>query len=223
MTSRRKTTPGSETKRVIPAGLAPPRLEAAPVTHAYLDGHLFRPAALTLRDGTEVMVRAITPDDEPRMIAFHKTLSDESVHFRYFGMPSLGFRTGHERLARLCSTDLAREIALVADRRRHDGEHEILGVGRLIKTPGLNEAEFAILVPDRWQGDGLGTALLQALVAIARKARVRIFGHVLPENTAMLHVSREVGFALHFHPDESEWEAELDLRPEQVKRSRPAP
>ena len=152
------------------------------------------------------------------MIAFHKTLSDESVHFRYFGMPSLGFRTGHERLARLCSTDLAREIALVADRKRHDEEHEILGVGRLIKTPNLNEAEFAILVPDRWQGDGLGTALLKALVAIARKARVRIFGHILPANTAMLHVSREVGFELKFLPAEDEWEVKLDLRSEQTAR-----
>lgn len=93
----------------------------------------------------------------------------------------------------------------------HDGEHEILGVGRLIKTPGLDEAEFAILVPDRWQGDGLGTALLKALVAIAKKARVRIFGHILPENAAMLHVSREVGFSLHVKPDEGEWEAELEL------------
>ena len=93
----------------------------------------------------------------------------------------------------------------------------------MIKTPGLDEAEFAILVPDRWQGDGLGTALLKALVAIARKARVRIFGHVLPDNAAMLHVSREVGFALHFNPAEGEWEAELDLRPEQIARGSHAP
>ncbi|MEA3188878.1 MAG: acetyltransferase [Chthoniobacter sp.] len=218
MKPRRKTSSGSEAKTVTPAAVKPHRLDAVPVTRAYLDGHLFRPAALTLRDGTHVTVRAITPEDEPRMVAFHKTLSDESVHFRYFGMPSLGFRTGHERLARLCSTDLAREIALVADRLKHEGEHEILGVGRLIKTPDLNEAEFAILVPDRWQGDGLGTALLKALVAIARKAMVRIFGHILPANTAMLHISRDVGFALRFNPDEGEWEAELDLRPKEIKR-----
>jgi acetyltransferase len=223
MTSRRKTTPSSETKSVIPAGLEPHRLDAVPVTHAYLDGHLFRPAALTLRDGTQVTVRAITPQDEPRMIAFHKTLSDESVHFRYFGMPSLAFHTGHERLARLCSTDLAREIALVADRKRDDGEREILGVGRLIKTPGLDEAEFAILVPDRWQGDGLGTALLKALVAIARNAKVRIFGHILPANAAMLHVSRDVGFELRFNSGEDDWEAELDLRPRQTKLGSHAP
>jgi acetyltransferase len=215
MKAHRKTAPDSESTHVIPAASESSRLDAVTATPAYLDGQLFLPAALTLRDGTQVTVRAITPEDEPRMIAFHKTLSDRSVHFRYFGMPSLGFRTGHERLAARCSTDLAREIALVADRKMRDKEHEILGVGRLIKTPGLNEAEFAILISDRWQGDGLGTALLKALVAIARKARVRIFGHILPDNTAMLHVSRDVGFTLRFDAAECEWEADLDLRTKQ--------
>lgn len=215
MKARRKTAPDGASKQVIPAASKSHRLDAVTATPADLGGQLFLPAALTLRDGTQVTVRAIAPEDEPRMIAFHKTLSDRSVHFRYFGMPSLDFRTGHERLAARCSTDLSREIALVADRKVPDGKHEILGVGRLIKTPGLKEAEFAILVPDRWQGDGLGTALLKALVAIARKARVRLFGHILPDNAAMLHVSREAGFQLRFDPAEDEWEAERDLRTKQ--------
>jgi acetyltransferase len=176
----------------------------------------FRPKRLTLRDGTHVTIRSITPEDEPRMVAFHQTLSNQSVHFRYFGMLSLGLRTGHERLAALCSTDLAREIALVADLKRSDGEHEILGVGRLIRTPGLDEAEFAIVVTDRKQGDGLGTVLLKSLVAVGRKARVRVFAHILSDNAAMLHVGRNVGFELHVRPAEGEWEAELDLRPEKV-------
>lgn len=131
--------------------------------------------------------------------------------------------TGHERLAALCSTDLSREIALVADRKGSDGEHEILGVGRLIKTPDLDEAEFAILVTDRRQGNGLGTALLKSLVVIGRKANVRIVGHVLSDNAAMLHVSRNVGFELHLRPAEGEWVAELDLRPEQIARGSDAP
>ena len=170
-----------------------------------------------------VTIRCITPEDEPRMIAFHQSLSDQSVHSRYFGMPSLGFRTGHERLAALCSTDLAREIALVAEHKNKDGEHEILGVARLIKTPELDEAEFAILLTDRLQGDGLGTALLKSLAAIGRKAGIRIVGHVLPDNAAMLHVSRNVGFELKFLPAEGEWKVELDLRPEQTARCSHSP
>ena len=210
-------------RRKTSAALKPPRLDPAPAPAAYLDGHRVRPTERALRDGTRVAIRLITPEDEARMVAFHATLSDESVHARYFGMRSLAFRTEHERLARLCGTDLAREVALVVDRENAGGEHEILGVGRLIRTPGRNEAEFAVLVGDRWQGEGLGAGLLSALVRIARDARVRIFGHVLPGNAAMLHVIRAAGFELRLHAAEGEWVAELDFRPGRTTRIIPAP
>ena len=43
--------------------------------------------------------------------------------------------------------------------------------------------------------------------AIARNVRVSI----LPDNSAMLQVSREVGFALEFDEAEGEWKAELNI------------
>ncbi len=157
------------------------------------------------------------------MIAFHRTLSEESVHFRYFGMLSLGFRTGHERLVALCTTDPAHEIALVADQTKSDRVSEILGVGRLIKLPDLEDAEFAILVTDGRQGTGLGTALLKSLIAIGKEAKVRIIGHILSDNAAMLHVSRKLGFELHLLPREGEWLAELNLRAEPKARGSNTP
>jgi acetyltransferase len=171
----------------------------------------FTPAELTLRDGTAIHIRSITPEDESRMIEFHQALSDDSVHFRYFGMLSLGFRTEHKRLAAICSTDPACEIALVAEHQKDNGEREILGVGRLMNTPGLDEAEFAMLVADQWQGRGLGKALLKALIAVGRNAKVRIFCHVLPGNAAMLNICRQFDFELLLDPDAGEWLGELDL------------
>ena len=79
-----------------------------------------------LRDGTAVTIRPIRPEDEPLMIEFHRTLSEESVHFRYFSMFQLESRIAHERLRRICFLDPDREIALVVE-RRHRGEREILG------------------------------------------------------------------------------------------------
>ena len=58
--------------------------------------------AWKLRDGTPVTIRPIRPEDEPLMVAFHKTLSEESVHFRYFGSVKLEQRVAHERLTRIC-------------------------------------------------------------------------------------------------------------------------
>ena len=163
-------------------------------------------------DNHTVTIRPIRPEDEPLMIEFHKTLSDRSVHFRYFGGVSLEKRILHERLRRVCFIDYDREVALVADLRERDGSHKILGVGRLTKEHGLDEAEFAILVRDAWQGKGLGSDLLRMLVQVGRKENVqRIVGHIMAENVMMKGVSEEVGFCLHFNEAQKEWFAEIDL------------
>jgi acetyltransferase len=97
-------------------------------------------------------IRSIRPEDEPLLIEFHKTLSDYSVHFRYFGTASLRQRTMHERLRRHCVLDLAREFALVADYTQSNGSN--LG-SRVCSGAGCDEAEFALLISDQCRG-GLG-------------------------------------------------------------------
>ncbi len=160
----------------------------------------------------EVTIRPIRPEDEPLMVEFHRTLSDRSVHFRYLGSLSLQERTLHQRLRRVCFIDYDREMALVADLKKGDGTHQILGVGRLIKEHGTNEAEFAVLISDPWQGKGLGTELLKLLVQIGRKERLhRIVGHIASDNITMKRVSEEVGFDLHVDHAEEEWRAEILL------------
>jgi acetyltransferase len=162
--------------------------------------------------GVEVTIRPIRPEDEPLMVKFHKTLSDRSVHLRYFGLVSLETRIMHQRLRRVCFIDYDREIALVADLKNPDGTHQILGVGRLIKEHGTDEAEFAVLISDPWQGKGLGSELLKLLVQIGRKEGLHLItGHIAPENTTMKTVSEQVGFSLYFDRQADEWLAEINL------------
>lgn len=170
-------------------------------------------ARCRLRDNTIAILRPIRPEDEPLMIEFHKTLSEQSVRFRYFSLLKLETRIAHERLTRICFNDYDREIALVIDYKNpQTARHEILGVGRLSKLHGLDEAEWAIMISDQWQGHGLGTKLLRLLVEIGRKEKLsRIFAHILPDNSVMQHVSKKVGFKLHFDSKEDEWKAELAL------------
>jgi acetyltransferase len=151
-----------------------------------------------LRDGIHVTIRPIRPEDEPLMVDFHVTLSERSVYNRYFTFLKLGERTRHERLTRTCFNDYDREIALVADHKDPMTEqHEILGVARLTKLHGVNEAEFAIIVSDRWQNRGLGSELLRQLIRIAREEKLdRISGPILAENAGMQRVCREIGFRL---------------------------
>jgi acetyltransferase len=183
-----------------------PRLGIRPYPSQYV-------ARCRLRDNTVAILRPIRPEDEPLMIEFHKTLSEQSVRFRYFSLLRLETRIAHERLTRICFNDYDREIALVIDYKNpQTARHEILGVGRLSKMHGLDEAEWAIIISDQWQGHGLGTKLLRLLVEIGRKEKLsRIFAHILPDNSVMQHVSKKVGFKLHFDSKEDEWKAELAL------------
>jgi acetyltransferase len=127
------------------------------------------------------------------MVKFHQRLSEESVRLRYFGSVSVENRTEHERLVRSCFNDYDREIALVAERNK-----EIIGVARLIKGRGNEEAEFAIVISDAWQGMGIGTELLNRLVEVGRAEKIRrITGSILAENKTMIEVSRNIGFQLH--------------------------
>jgi acetyltransferase len=118
----------------------------------------------------------------------------------------------HERLRRVCFIDYDREIALVADLKNPDATHQILGVGRLIKEHGTNEAEFAVLISDPWQGKGFGSELLKLLVQVGCKEGLRkIIGHISPENATMKTVSEQVGFKLSFNREADEWFAEINL------------
>jgi acetyltransferase len=154
----------------------------------------------TTRGGEEVTIRPIRPEDEPLLVQFHQNLSERSVYYRYFHMMTLHQRTSHERLVRMCFIDYAREMALVVERRNPEtGQLEIMAVGRLSRTPGTDEpeAEFALLVNDRYQRLGLGSELLRRLIEIGRDEGLRrITAEILPENTGMQRVAKQHGFAL---------------------------
>ena len=160
-------------------------------------------SAFTMKDGGEVTLRPIRPEDEPLMRKFHETLSDRSVYMRYFSSMSLRTRVAHERLARICLVDYDRQIALVADRfDPASGEHSILGVGRLIKLRGKNEAELAILVSDAWQKQGLGKELLARCVRVAREEKLSpVSAEMLRENLAVQKMFQKAGFGLGFLAD----------------------
>lgn len=165
------------------------------------------------KNGQQVMIRPIRPEDEPFLVKFHTTLSEESVYYRYFSQLKLDQRIAHERLTRMCFNDYDREIALVVEHKDpKTKEVELLGVGRLSKARGLNEAEYALLISDRWQKHGLGTELLKRLVQIGREQKLdRICANILAENHAMQHVSKKVGFKLQRDEDNHDFRANIEL------------
>ncbi len=168
-----------------------PRLAIQPYPNRYV-------THWKLKDGTPVTIRPIRPEDEPLIVEFHQTLSDRSIYFRYFTPFKLEQRVAHERLSRVCFIDYDREMTLVIEHHNaKSGRAEIVGVGRLSRLHDMNEAEFALLVSDQWQGRGIGRHLLNRLVEIGRDLKLeRITASILPENREMRQVARQAGFTV---------------------------
>ena len=147
----------------------------------------------TIKSGTEITLRPIRPEDEPKLVRFHDRLSEHSVYMRYASLMKQEQRVAHERLSRICFIDYDREMALVAEMP----EEDLVGVGRLTKQPGRNEAEFAMLVVDDLQGEGIGTELLRRLVRVGQDEQLdRITADILRRNRAMQRVCEKLGFEI---------------------------
>ncbi len=152
----------------------------------------------TTEGGIEVNIRPVRPEDEPLIVRFHEGLSEHSVYMRYFHALKLSQRVAHERLTRICHIDYAREMVLVVVRL--EPEREIVGIARLSKVYGGDEAEFAILIKDDYQGQGLGRELLKRLLEVAKDEPDigRVVAYMLPENLGMRRISEQLEFDLKF-------------------------
>jgi acetyltransferase len=170
-------------------------------------------APWTMKNGATVTIRPIRPEDEPLMVKFHEGLSDHSVYLRYFRPMHLSERVRHERLTRICFIDYDREMALVAAHRDPaTGVTEIAAVGRLIKLHGTNEAEWAVVVSDRFQRQRLGEELVRRLAQVGRDEKLlRITAAILPSNFAMQRVCERLNFRLNYDVDERLVRAEFIL------------
>ncbi len=167
----------------------------------------------TMKDGTTVTIRPIRPEDEPLMVQFHETISERSVYLRYFHLMNLEQRTTHERLTRICFIDYDREMALVAVVRDPEtGESRILGVGRMTKIHGSEEAEVAVLVSDRCHGKGLGKELLSRLLIVGADEKLKkLTADILPDNRDVMRICEKLGFTLKHSLDDEVVRAEFKL------------
>jgi acetyltransferase len=164
-----------------------------------------------IKDGREVLIRPIRPEDEPAVARFHEMLSEESVYLRYFHMENLSARIAHQRLLRKCFIDYDREMALVVELENQHGR-EILAIGRLTRERDTRDAEIAIIVSDHMQQMGIGTILVERLIEVARKEKFqRLLAHVLVQNAGMLALAKRFRFSTDASSESEEILATLAL------------
>ncbi len=151
-----------------------------------------------LKDGTEVTIRPIRPEDEALELEFVRGLSAETSRFRFFQVIK---DLQHDALVRFCNIDYDREMALIAEIQEGDKKTEA-GVARLILDPSNAHGEIAAVVADAHQGKGLGTKLVDMLIGFAREKGVEsIYGIIMPDNLTMIRFCEKLGFTIRRIPD----------------------
>jgi acyl-CoA synthetase (NDP forming)/RimJ/RimL family protein N-acetyltransferase len=147
-----------------------------------------RAADVLLSDGVTVHLRPIEPEDAEQIVAMHARFSERTRYLRYFSpYPRIPERDLH-RFTHVDHHDREAIVVAAGDRLIAVGRYDRLG-------PGSDDAEVAFVVEDAHQGRGIGSILLEHLVASAREDGLRRFvAEVLPANGAMLRVFADAGF-----------------------------
>jgi len=157
---------------------------------------LIKPAKL--KDGTEIILRPIKPEDEPLWLELLGSCSKESIYhrFRYdFYFDS------HEIASQFCFIDYDREIAIVAEVEQ-EGRKKLIGVGRLIADPDVEMMEYAILITDAWQKKELGYTLTNYCMEIAKSRGIKkLAAETTKDNKPMISVFRKLNFKIRFNED----------------------
>jgi acetyltransferase len=152
--------------------------------------------AVTLKSGREAWIRPIAPGDGPALSAAYEQLSDETKYKRFLAVkPHL---TGSD-VRYLIDIDPERHVALVATTK--DDPRDIIGVARFVIIPeDLETAEFAIVIGDPYQNDGLGSKLMERLAGEAQARGVKQFlGTMLADNVAAHRLTMSLAGELAHH------------------------
>ncbi len=169
-------------------------------------------ADVVLRDGSIGHVRPVRPQDAAAIQAFHDRQSPESIYLRFFApLPHLSDRDAH----RFATVDHVSRVALVME-----ADERMVGIARYdVVQQAPRRAEVAFNVADDFQGRGVGSVLLEHLVAIGEEGDVEEFtADVLPQNRKMLGVFADAGFEVRRHIDDGV--VSLTFRIQSTSRSR---
>jgi acetyltransferase len=162
----------------------------------------------SLQSGAEVTLRPIKPEDEPLWMELLAGCSPETIYsrFRYFF-----FWQSHEVATRYCYIDYDREMAIVVE-IVESNKKRLLGVARLVADPMRESGEYAILIKDGWQDQGLGGILTDYCIRIAKDWGIKkITAVTASDNHRMLAVFRKRRFEIRPDPESSIVEVSLEI------------
>jgi GNAT superfamily N-acetyltransferase len=171
---------------------------------------------LRLRTGKSLTLRFVEPGDADALQGYFRSLTVRSRYNRFLGAMSELPRTELDHFIHLGEADRFSVIAVMAI----DGIETIVGEARYAFDADKATFVFGLSIEDRWQGQGVGSALLRNLECRAAAfGAERLFGDTLRSNDVMIGLARKSGYA--FRPSPGDWklvrfEKHIGLAPQEI-------
>jgi len=171
---------------------------------------------LRARNGNSVTVRFVEPRDGEALQNYFRALTTRSRYNRFLGAASELPTSLLEQFIHIGELDRFSVIATMPV----DGHEIIVGEARYAFEADTASIEFGLSIDDRWQGHGIGKALLKNLECRAASFGAdRLFGDTLRSNDAMISLARKSGYA--FMPSPGDWklvrfEKQIDVEPRDI-------
>jgi GNAT superfamily N-acetyltransferase len=171
---------------------------------------------LRLRSGKSLKVRFVEPGDAGALQAYIRSLTTRSRYNRFLGAIS---ELPHTLLEDFIHVGEDERFSVIAT-MMIDGFETIVGEARYAFVADTGSFEFGLSVDDRWQGQGIGSALLRNLECRAAAfGSKRLFGDTLRSNEAMIALARKSGFAFTRNPNDWKlvrFEKHVDAVPQEI-------
>jgi len=169
-----------------------------------------------LKDGVDVTVRAVRPDDGERIHRAFLRLGRETVHNRFMGYKR---DVSDAELGHITNVDFRRDVALLVTIGSGKDETVVGGASYFALDPAApcDGAELAFTVEEDFQGRGMASSLMRHLIWFARQNGLRRFeADVLTSNLPMLSVFRNSGLPMTIEQDGDTVHIEMSLQPKPV-------
>ena len=165
---------------------------------------------LSLPSGDDVLFRIVRPEDASALQRFLRRCSERTIYLRFFG--SLDEFT-EEKARYFAQVDGMDHFAFVA--LDPADQEEIIAIVRYDREPGEEHAEYAAMVEDSWQDQGVGIALTRRLIDVAWDNGVRYFyALVMGKNRRMLELLRHLDLPEEEHAVQGVKRVEVELSPD---------
>jgi len=171
---------------------------------------------LRARNGDAVTARFVEPRDADALQNYFRALTTRSRYNRFLGAASELPASLLEDFIHVGEADRFSVVATMLV----DGHETIVGEARYAFDSDTVSIEFGLSIDDRWQGHGIGKALLKNLECRAASfGAERIFGDTLRSNDAMIALARKSGYAFANTPGDwklTRFQKEIDVEPQDI-------